>query len=123
MLPNLRNGQEIKRKVIFGESFAHDIADIYNPEASLLYRWVIEGNIKLLLTYDGRTGKMKFPPEDSEPKLYDLIADPHEEVNLADKKPRMVEMLSKRLDSWYQLKERQQGVPPKSNEKPGVIRE
>lgn len=35
-------GTPIDRDTIFGEGFAHDIADIDNPEASLLYRWCIE---------------------------------------------------------------------------------
>ncbi len=50
LLGNLKTGKKIKRKAIFGESFAHDIADIENPEASPLFRWCIEGKWKLLLT-------------------------------------------------------------------------
>ena len=54
LLENLKTEKPIKRKGIFGESFAHDIADVENPEDSLLFRWTIEGKWKLLLTYDGR---------------------------------------------------------------------
>ena len=72
LLPKLKSGDPIERDTIFGESFAHDIADIENPEASLLYRWVIQGHDKLLLTYDGRPGKMVFPPTGGEPQLFDL---------------------------------------------------
>ena len=50
LLDNLKSGKAIERKGIFGESFAHDIADIEKPEASLLFRWRIEGKWKLLLT-------------------------------------------------------------------------
>ena len=39
LLSNLKNGDPITRTAIMGESFAHDIADIDKPEASLLYRW------------------------------------------------------------------------------------
>ena len=63
LLEELTSGNPIKRDTIYGESFAHDIADIENPQASLLYRWVIQGNQKLLVTYDGQPGKMKFPPK------------------------------------------------------------
>lgn len=122
LLPKLKDGTGIKRKVIFGESFAHDIADIYNPEASLLFRWVIEGNMKLLLTYDGRTGKMKYPPKDSVPQLFDLSADPFEKVNLATDMPQLVERLGKRLDAWYELGERRQAVAPQEKN-PQVIKE
>ena len=101
LLPSLQTGDAIERNTIFGESFAHDIADIENPAASLLYRWVIRGNVKLLLTYDGRPGKMKFPPVDDAPQLYDLHADPHEKVNIADSRKELAEELSTLLEDWY----------------------
>ena len=97
----------IERDTIFGESFAHDIADIENPQASLRYRWVIKGNHKLLLTYDGRLGKMKYPPRAAVPQLYDLKADPLEKRNLAAKHPKRVAELSKLLEGWYVPTERQ----------------
>ena len=62
-----KSGEAIARDTLFGESFAHDIADIENPQASLLYRWVIRGHDKLLLTYDGAPGRMKYPPQGGEP--------------------------------------------------------
>ena len=91
LLPNLQEGTPIERDAIFGESFAHDIADIENPQASLLYRWVIRDHSKLLLTYDGRPGRMKYPPSGGQPQLFDLKSDPHEKVNLAAKQPELVE--------------------------------
>ncbi|PHR89500.1 MAG: sulfatase, partial [Blastopirellula sp.] len=51
LLPQLKTGETIERDTLFGESFAHDIADIEYPSESLLYRWVIHGHDKLLLTY------------------------------------------------------------------------
>lgn len=110
LLPYLRKNQPIPRDTIFGESFAHDIADIQNPEASLLYRWVIRDHDKLLLTYDGRTGRMKYPPKSSQPQLFDLKNDPHERNNLASAKPELVEQLSKLLTQWYPLQNRKQAV-------------
>jgi len=105
LLKPLTSGEPIMRQAIFGESFAHDIADIKDPEASLLYRWVIKGNMKLLLTYDGEPGKMKYPPKrGAPPELYDLKADPFEENNLAPQRPEQVAELTKLLDSWYQPK-------------------
>jgi uncharacterized sulfatase len=106
LLPNLRGGKPLDREIIFGESFAHDIADIENPEASLLYRWVIRGHHKLLLTYDGRPGQMKFPPKGGQPQLFDLQADPHEKVNLADTNPKLVDELRTLIHGWYPVKQR-----------------
>ena len=104
LLPNLQDGSAIERDTIFGESFAHDIADIENPQASLLYRWVIQDHMKLLLTYDGQTGKMKYPPTGNQPQLFDLKADPHEEVNLALEQPKLTAELSLLLNEWYPVK-------------------
>lgn len=106
LLPTLKGEAPLKRKTIYGESFAHDIADIMKPEASLMYRWVIDGNLKLLLSYDGRLGKIKYPPTDFRPQLYDLIADPHENLNLASERPDDVARLVKKLDDWYPVKDR-----------------
>lgn len=106
LLPTLKGEAPLERKTIYGESFAHDIADIMKPEASLMYRWVIDDHLKLLLTYDGRQGKIKYPPTDFRPQLYDLIADPHEKENLAAERPDEVARLVKKLEAWYPVKER-----------------
>ncbi|MFN3166093.1 MAG: sulfatase [Phycisphaeraceae bacterium] len=108
LLPYLTTGKAIERDTIFGESFAHDIADVKNPEASLIYRWVIRGNMKLLLTYDGALGRMKYPPKDFEPKLYDLEADPLEKHNLAKDRPEQVEQLTRLIDGWWRTKQAKQ---------------
>jgi len=101
LLPELKSGDTIDRNVLLGESFAHDIADIHRPEASLLYRWVIEDEMKLLLTYDGTQGGMKYRPEDFRPQLYDLGKDPDETTNLAASKPDVVKSLAARIDNWW----------------------
>ena len=125
LLPQLKSGDAIERDTLFGESLAHDIADIENPQASLLYRWVIRGHDKLLLTYDGAPGKMKYPPQGGEPQLFDLQDDPGEKVNLAAENPDLVKQLSALLDEWYVPNERQAGKvaptrkpPARANRKP-----
>ena len=122
LLPQLKTGDAIERDTLFGESFAHDIADIENPHASLLYRWVIRGHDKLLLTYDGAPGKMRYPPQRGEPQLYDLKDDPAEKVNLAVENPKLVKELSAVLGEWYVPAERQVGkfgsAAPKPARKP-----
>lgn len=105
LMPHLTTGKTIERNTIFGESFAHDIADIHNPEASLLYRWVIQGDLKLLLTYDGSTAGMRYPPKGFEPQLYDLAKDPHEKHNLAKDHRGKVKELTAQLNGWYRPKQ------------------
>jgi uncharacterized sulfatase len=115
LLPNLKNQTPIERDAVFGEAFAHDVANLMKPEDSLLYRWVIEGNWKLLITYDGRPGQMKYPPTETGPRLYDLSTDPHEMQDLAEAKPAVVRRLSKRIADWWPVTERQFGAAVKDS--------
>ena len=91
------------RTAIFGESFAHDIADIANPQKSLLYRWCIQGDWKLLLTYDGEVNRYKstHPRTERGPQLFNLTEDPHEQHNVAADHPEIVARLSKQISDWY----------------------
>jgi len=108
LLDHLKNGTPIDRKRIFGESFAHDIADIENPQKSLIFRWCIEGDWKLLLTYDGEVNRYKstHPREEKRPQLFNLSKDPWEKKNLASKNPELVAKLAKQIADWYPVKER-----------------
>ena len=108
LLENLSTGKPIPRQSIFGESFAHDIADLDKPEASLLYRWCITGKWKLILTYDGEDNRppKNHPPAGKRPQLFDLIADPSELKNLAGQHPEVVAGLAAKIEDWYPVKER-----------------
>jgi arylsulfatase A-like enzyme len=109
LLPILKSGQPTPRTAVFGETFAHDVANIDKPEDSLLYRWVIEGQWKLLLTYDGRVGRYAQHHSRTErrPQLFDLLADPHEDTNLAADNPEVVARLAAKLQDWWPVTERQ----------------
>lgn len=108
LLSSLKKGDAIQRSYILGEGFAHDIADIEKPEASLLYRWTIEGRWKLLLTYDGEVNRYQttHPRSEKRPQLFDLIADPAETRNLAGKHPEIVKRLAGHIQNWYPVNER-----------------
>ncbi len=100
---NLTSGAPIERDTIFGEGFAHDIADIDDPQKSLLYRWCIEGKWKLILTYDGEVNRYasSHPRIERGPQLFDLESDPHELTNAAALHPDVVGRLAKRIADWY----------------------
>jgi choline-sulfatase len=128
LLPVLKSGEPTPRREVFGESFAHDVADIDNPEESLLYRWVIEGRWKLLLTYDGKVGRYArhHPREEKRPQLFDLVADPHEETNLAGDRPELVKELADKIQAWWPVAQRKvettftaAAAPPR--QKPNVV--
>lgn len=108
LLANLKEEKPIERDTIYGEGFAHDIADIENPQASLLYRWCIEGDWKLLLTYDGEVAgyPSTHPRTEKRPQLFNLKDDPAEKTNVAAGNPKFVARLVKKIDAWYPVTER-----------------
>jgi uncharacterized sulfatase len=108
LLPSLKSGAKIDRDTIFGEGFAHDIADITKPEASLLYRWCIQDKWKLLLTYDGEVNRYAstHPRTEKGPQLFDLSGDPHEESSVAADHPEIVARLAQQIADWYPVTER-----------------
>ena len=103
LLDNLIEETRIDREAVYGEGFAHDIADLGNPEATLLYRWCVENQWKLLLTYDGEVNRYQttHPRTEKRPQLFDLARDPHECRNLASRHPDIVEAMVKKIDAWY----------------------
>ena len=104
----LKSGEATPRKVVLGEGFAHDVANVEKPEDSLLYRWVVKDQWKLLLTYDGAVNRYasSHPRTEMRPQLYDLLADPDEEENLASKNPEVVKALAKEIRDWWPVTER-----------------
>ncbi len=104
LLPILKSGAPTPRDTVFGETFAHDIANLDRPADSLVYRWVIEGKWKLLLTYDGAVSARyasSNPRDEKRPQLFDLLADPHENKNLAAQNPAVVARLAAKLEQWW----------------------
>ena len=84
---------------LFGESYAHDIADLDDVTKTLLYRWVIRGDWKLLMTYDGLVNRYKWshPRTGKGPQLYNLRIDPAEMDNRAEANPKVVNELAELL--------------------------
>ncbi|MHC4192485.1 MAG: sulfatase, partial [Planctomycetota bacterium] len=77
-------------------------------EASLLYRWCIEGPWKLILTYDGEVNRYRstHPRTEKRLQLFNLSKDPHEKANVARDYPEEVSRLAEKIAAWYPLKER-----------------
>ncbi len=104
----MKSGEPTPRREVFGEGFAHDVANLEKPEDSLLYRWIVRDRWKLLLTYDGAVGRYQssHPRRERRPQLFDILADPHEEKNIAAEHPRVVADLARRIQDWYPVNER-----------------
>ena len=85
------------RDAIFGEIFEHDIQHMTDPVASLRFRWVIKGEWKLILPHAGREPR-------AVTELFHITTDPHEQQNLATKRPQLVGQLTKRINDWWPAK-------------------
>ncbi|MFC1518593.1 sulfatase [Pseudomonadota bacterium] len=108
LYPPMHDKKPIVRDAIFGEGFAHDMDILNEPESTLLYRWVIEGKWKLILSYDGKNVSYQQYHKDvlTGPRLYNLIEDEHETTNLASEHPKLVAKLQDKLTQWYPVKNR-----------------
>jgi uncharacterized sulfatase len=82
------------RKSIFGECFVHESRDLQDPSKSLRWRWMIEGDWKLIVP------DAKNEPE-GRPELYNLAADPREEHNKAAGEAERVEKMRAQIDAWW----------------------
>lgn len=81
------------RKTLYGECFLHNFVNMDNPASSLNWRWILEGNKKLIVP--------AMLTESSELELYDVLADPMETKNLAGEHPEVNIALMKKLDAWW----------------------
>ncbi len=82
------------RQVLFGEIFEHDIQSMDDPRTSLLYRWAIEGNMKLIVPNSERVPQAAV-------ELFDLQNDPWEEHDLAASQPELVNRLTEAINAWW----------------------
>ena len=83
-----------KRTAIYGECFTHNAVSLRKPSSSLRWRWLIEGEWKLIVPH---------PPNEpsAEVELYNVSVDPSEETNLAGQAQTTVARLNRKLDLWW----------------------
>ena len=94
-----------KRNAVYGENFAHDIANIDDPSESRVYRWTVTGHHKLIMPISGKAGTdhvihgdLSRPPE-----LYHIVNDPMETKVLDNQEIR--QQLIEKMDGFFnQLK-------------------
>jgi uncharacterized sulfatase len=83
-----------RRRAIFGEIFTHNAIDVRKPASSLMYRWCIEDRWKLIVPQAANV-------PDASPQLYDVLADPHEEKDLAAGQTERAREIRSRIDAWW----------------------
>ena len=94
LLEVCNNHGRTDRASITGAIYEHDVPNLNDASAGLMYRWIIHGEWKLIQ-----------PATEGDPlELYNLAADPHERENLAAAKREIVKRLTDMLAT--------PGVPP-----------
>jgi uncharacterized sulfatase len=92
---DLTNDRAVARRTrVFGEQYAHNVADVDDPARSLQHRWMIEGWWKLIVA-DPRN----LPGQ--APELYNLRDDPGEKNDLAVGEVARVKKLARQLEAWW----------------------
>ncbi len=91
------------RPFVAGQNSTHDILDLARPAASLRYRWLVAGDLKLIVSSGLKTGGTQQGSGDATepPRLFDLKADPHELRDLAAERPEDLKRLMTQLDGWW----------------------
>ncbi|MFM8360160.1 MAG: sulfatase, partial [Verrucomicrobiota bacterium] len=93
---NLLDDRAVKRRrAVTGACFTHDAVDLDQPARSLRWRWIVEGDWKLIVPHpDQEPG--------AAPELYRVAADPPETRNRAADEPARVRRLTRQLDRWWE---------------------
>jgi len=87
----IADGSAAAREAVFGEIFAHGVADVDDPSRSLLYRWVVCGRFKLIVPTDPAAAA----------QLFDVLTDPAEQHDVQAQHPARVVALRAMLDGWW----------------------
>ena len=87
-----------KRKSTYGAIYLHNAVDIHKPSANLIYRWLIDGNWKLILPHKENVTTKAKHRDTGETELYNLAKDPHERNNLAKARQGRTKRLAKQLN-------------------------
>lgn len=92
-----------RRKTVFGVT--HSIFNMTpgDPDDTLQYLWCVDGDWKLILRQSGKdtTRYVNVHVWDTKPvQLFNLSEDPQGKVDVAERHPKIVNRLTKRIESW-----------------------
>ena len=97
-----------ERTTIFGVTNAIHNMTPATTDGDLQYLWAIDGDYKLIVRYAGenRTRYANIHNWDKVPiRLYDIVEDPHEKYNLAEKQPEIAKRILDKIEAWHPVKD------------------
>ncbi len=89
----LDKDKRMARTSIQGECFTHNAVDLDVPAKNLRWRWIVDGEWKLIVPDPVNEPKRKL-------ELYHITKDPTEKENLAEQEPERVAALREKFDRW-----------------------
>jgi uncharacterized sulfatase len=104
---DLRDAPRLRaRNAAYGATFVHTSLEIEKPEANLKYRWVVSDRWKLIQPFRPNLRLQlweRFPATgwSTDTELFDIVADPAENTNVAGKYAVRVRNLERLLDAWW----------------------
>ena len=107
----------LRARPVFGEIYPGDATTLGHPSRDVAYRWVREGDFKLIVPHGGKGGAA-WGGYLNDVALFNVVADPGETKNLAGlaMQRARVDRLRRLLDNWWTPGD-DRGVP-KPKEKP-----
>ena len=93
---------DLKNRPVFGEIYPGDATSLGNPSQDLAYRWVRDGDFKLIVPH-AQNGAKPWGAYLSDAALYQVTKDPAEQTNLArdPKQQTRIRKLRSLLDNWW----------------------
>ncbi len=82
------------RDAVYGDIYLHNAIDIHRPEKNLMWRWMVDGDWKVILP------NLEVQTSDV-PELYHITQDPFEENNLYTEQPDTAKALTTKLNNWW----------------------
>jgi arylsulfatase A-like enzyme len=82
--------RQLLTRVVYGESFAHDVASLARPDQGLEHRWLATNRWKLI--FDQKSGQQE---------LFDLTSDSGEQKNVVKEHSEVASEFVEHLNSWW----------------------
>lgn len=103
LLEAARDGQPIDpNRPVFGDIYPGDASSLHEPGRDIAYRWVRRGRMKLIVPHRHH-GKPPWGGYLDGDALFDVVADPKEQLNLIDEANYRDKVVALRqsLDAWW----------------------
>ena len=103
LIPSARGVARLDpRRALFGEIYPGDATTLDNPDRDIAYRWIRQGNLKLITTHShgSKSAWNNYLVTDS---MFDVLSDPSESNNLINRPEQKASVLKLRsqLDAWW----------------------